>query len=238
MFVASDGADIVLASHHDGGELANVSRHRRFLSKAASSAIRRGAGPERQHGVLVLPRLPRVDPARGLRRARRHPDPRARLRLQGRAADQALAPRRARGRGPRDARLGQARGREQDARAADHGRLRAHDDAPGRLAEGVPRERRHRRRRPARPRDRPRARAGGRRGRASTRPTSAWAGSPGSTKIGGVAVDRYYHVRHHRRPQGRRAGRVARPEHPLAAARRGLLPRRPPLLDVDAASRC
>ena len=44
MFVASDGADIVLASHHDGGELANVSRHRRFLSKAASSAIRRGAG--------------------------------------------------------------------------------------------------------------------------------------------------------------------------------------------------
>ena len=39
MFVASDGADIVLASHHDGGQLANVSRHRRFLSKAASSAI-------------------------------------------------------------------------------------------------------------------------------------------------------------------------------------------------------
>jgi dolichol-phosphate mannosyltransferase len=36
-------ADIVLASHHDG-ELANVSRHRRFLSRAASSAIRRTAG--------------------------------------------------------------------------------------------------------------------------------------------------------------------------------------------------
>jgi dolichol-phosphate mannosyltransferase len=44
MFVAADGADIVLASHHKGGELANVSRHRRFLSQAASSAIRRGAG--------------------------------------------------------------------------------------------------------------------------------------------------------------------------------------------------
>jgi dolichol-phosphate mannosyltransferase len=41
---ARAGADIVLASHHDGGALANVSRHRRFLSKAASSAIRRGAG--------------------------------------------------------------------------------------------------------------------------------------------------------------------------------------------------
>jgi len=42
--VARDGADIVLASHHAGGQLANVSRHRRFLSKAASSAIRAGAG--------------------------------------------------------------------------------------------------------------------------------------------------------------------------------------------------
>ncbi|MDA0180329.1 glycosyltransferase family 2 protein [Solirubrobacter phytolaccae] len=44
MEVAREGADIVLASHHAGGELANVSRHRRFLSKAASSAIRAGAG--------------------------------------------------------------------------------------------------------------------------------------------------------------------------------------------------
>jgi dolichol-phosphate mannosyltransferase len=42
--VADDGADIVLASHHAEGELANVSRHRRFLSRAASSAIRRSAG--------------------------------------------------------------------------------------------------------------------------------------------------------------------------------------------------
>ena len=41
---AQQGADIVLASHHDGGQLANVSRHRRFLSRAASSAIRRSAG--------------------------------------------------------------------------------------------------------------------------------------------------------------------------------------------------
>ena len=41
---ARQGADVVLASHHDGGELQNVSRHRRFLSRAASSAIRRSGG--------------------------------------------------------------------------------------------------------------------------------------------------------------------------------------------------
>jgi dolichol-phosphate mannosyltransferase len=41
MKAAGHGADIVLASHHDGGELVNVARHRRFLSRAASSAIRR-----------------------------------------------------------------------------------------------------------------------------------------------------------------------------------------------------
>jgi dolichol-phosphate mannosyltransferase len=44
LHVAGEDADIVLASHHAGGQLANVSHHRRFLSKAASSAIRRGAG--------------------------------------------------------------------------------------------------------------------------------------------------------------------------------------------------
>jgi dolichol-phosphate mannosyltransferase len=41
---AGGGADIVLASHHGTGELANVSAHRRFLSRAASSVIRRGGG--------------------------------------------------------------------------------------------------------------------------------------------------------------------------------------------------
>jgi dolichol-phosphate mannosyltransferase len=41
---AGAGADIVLASHHGTGELANVSAHRRFLSRAASSVIRRGGG--------------------------------------------------------------------------------------------------------------------------------------------------------------------------------------------------
>ena len=44
MEAAGRGADIVLASHHDGGELVNVARHRRFLSRAASSAIRRSGG--------------------------------------------------------------------------------------------------------------------------------------------------------------------------------------------------
>ena len=41
---AGAGADIVLASHHGTGALANVSAHRRFLSRAASSVIRRGGG--------------------------------------------------------------------------------------------------------------------------------------------------------------------------------------------------
>ncbi|HWI09676.1 MAG TPA: glycosyltransferase [Solirubrobacteraceae bacterium] len=43
---ARAGADVVLASHHDGGELVNVGAHRRFLSKAAAYAIRRSAGLE------------------------------------------------------------------------------------------------------------------------------------------------------------------------------------------------
>jgi dolichol-phosphate mannosyltransferase len=41
---AAARADVVLASHHGTGELANVSAHRRFLSRAASSVIRRGGG--------------------------------------------------------------------------------------------------------------------------------------------------------------------------------------------------
>jgi len=41
---ARSGADVVLASHHDAGELVNVKPHRRFLSRAASYAIRRTAG--------------------------------------------------------------------------------------------------------------------------------------------------------------------------------------------------
>jgi dolichol-phosphate mannosyltransferase len=40
---AREGADVVLASHHQGGELVNVGRHRRLLSRAASYAIRRAA---------------------------------------------------------------------------------------------------------------------------------------------------------------------------------------------------
>ena len=38
---AHSGADVVLASHHDQGELVNVTAHRRFISKAAAYAIRR-----------------------------------------------------------------------------------------------------------------------------------------------------------------------------------------------------
>jgi dolichol-phosphate mannosyltransferase len=42
--LARGGADVVLASHHAEGSLENVSAHRRLLSKAASSVIRRAAG--------------------------------------------------------------------------------------------------------------------------------------------------------------------------------------------------
>jgi dolichol-phosphate mannosyltransferase len=41
---ARSGADVVLASHHGGGQLVNVTAHRRFLSKAAAYAIRRTSG--------------------------------------------------------------------------------------------------------------------------------------------------------------------------------------------------
>lgn len=41
---ARSGADVVLASHHHGGELVNVGAHRRFLSRAAAYAIRRTSG--------------------------------------------------------------------------------------------------------------------------------------------------------------------------------------------------
>jgi len=44
--VARSGADVVLASHHDGGELVNVGAHRRFMSKAAAYAIRSISGLE------------------------------------------------------------------------------------------------------------------------------------------------------------------------------------------------
>jgi dolichol-phosphate mannosyltransferase len=41
---ARNGADVVLASVHAGGELVNVGRSRRFLSQAAAYAIRASAG--------------------------------------------------------------------------------------------------------------------------------------------------------------------------------------------------
>lgn len=42
--LAREGNDVVLASHHAGGQLENVSAHRLLLSKLASSVIRRAAG--------------------------------------------------------------------------------------------------------------------------------------------------------------------------------------------------
>jgi dolichol-phosphate mannosyltransferase len=44
LVAARCGADVVLASHHAGGALVNVSKHRRFFSSAAAHAIRRTSG--------------------------------------------------------------------------------------------------------------------------------------------------------------------------------------------------
>ena len=59
-------------------------------------------------------------------------------------------------------------------------------------------------------------------------------GLAGSTKIGGVAVDRYYHAVTTTDDKVVALAEYARAEHPLASARRGLLPRRRRALDVDA----
>lgn len=62
---AREGADVVLASHHDaGGELVGVSGLRRFLSHAASFAIRRGAGLDART-VSNFFRVYRVEALRG-----------------------------------------------------------------------------------------------------------------------------------------------------------------------------
>ena len=68
---AHSGADVVLASHHDQGELVNVTAHRRFLSKAAAYAIRRTSGLD----AKTVSSFFRVYRASALRAAyRRHGD--------------------------------------------------------------------------------------------------------------------------------------------------------------------
>ena len=200
---AHSGADVVLASHHDQGELVGVTAHRRFLSKAAAYAIRRTSGLD----AKTVSSFFRVYRASALRAAyRRHGDELIResgLRLQGRAADQARPHGRPDRRGAGGARLVQARGHEQAARAADDGRLRAPDDAAGRRAgagmtPGVLR---------------PIRGAGvgivgggllglatgyrlARRGVPVTvyEASARVGGLAGTTRIGGVEVDRYYHA--------------------------------------------
>ncbi len=134
---ARDGADVVLASHHAAGELVNVGAHRRFLSRAASYAIRRTAGLD----ASTVSSFFRVYRASVLRAAyERHGDDLIRergLRLQGGDPDQARPHGRTRRRGARGARLVAPRGREQDARAADDRRLRPADDAPASRREGA-----------------------------------------------------------------------------------------------------
>ena len=128
---ARGGADIVLASLCDGAELVNVARHRRALSHAASFVIRRGSGLD-AHTVSSFFRVYRAGALRkAYDAARRRPDPRAGLRLQGGDPDQARPDgRRDRG-GSGLGRLEQPRGREQAARAPDRPRLRAGHGPPG-----------------------------------------------------------------------------------------------------------
>ena len=132
---ARDGADVVLASHHAGGELANVSRHRRFLSKAASSAIRRGGGLD----ASTVSSFFRVYRAVGAARAAttRYGD--AFIRERGFACKAEILIKLSRlgitvAEVPVTLDWSKPRGREQDARAADDGRLRAADGPPGRFA--------------------------------------------------------------------------------------------------------
>jgi dolichol-phosphate mannosyltransferase len=68
--VAREGADIVLASHHGDGQLVNVAAHRRLLSRAAASAIRRSAG--RGLDAKTVSSFFRVYRAEALRKAYDH----------------------------------------------------------------------------------------------------------------------------------------------------------------------
>ena len=166
--LARGGADVVLASTHARAAGSRTwAARRRVLSRAA---VLRDPPHERRgraHGLDLLPRLPRIDPAPGLRRATAT----TLVRERGFACKAELLfklgpPRRAARGGARGDRLVAARGREQDARAPHDGRLHAADDAAG----VRPPRRSARERRDAAARSRPRGAA---RGRGRRRPARA-----------------------------------------------------------------
>ena len=193
------------------------------------------ARPGRDDGVLVLPRVPGLDPGPRRRDLRRRPDHRARLRLQGRDPRQAGRRRRPRRGGHDRPRRLAAHRREQDAPAPDHGRLRCGWSPPAAASRGPPDERaarRHRRGRDPRPHHRlpPRAeRRAGRRvrgGRGPRRPGRHLRPRrpPGGPLLPRRAADR----RPRHRPRRRGGRRLAAAPAPRG---RRLLRRGPALLD-------
>ena len=72
---ARSDADLVLASVHGGGRMVNVGFVRRTLSRGRRDRRAPGARPRRAHRIVVLSRVPRVDPSRRVRALRRRPHP-------------------------------------------------------------------------------------------------------------------------------------------------------------------
>ena len=246
---AREGADVVLASHHGGGDARERRPHRRVLL-AAPPPTRSAAAPGLDaRTVSSFFRVYRAErPARRLRPARRPVHPRGRLRLQGGDPGQAR-PRWAPGaevpvtldwsrrEGESKMRVLPTMGgyaRMMARQVADRGERRRMSAC----RPGVG----HRRRRPARPRpSRYRlAGAGVPVTRLRARPRSS-AGWRARTDWAAYHVDRYYHAVLPTDDRVLDAGRGARAggrDFRLRRARRGLLPRRPAGVDVDAARSC
>jgi dolichol-phosphate mannosyltransferase len=121
---AAEGAGLVLASVHGGGRMLNVTRSRRLLSAGAGVAVRHALALD----ARTVSSFFRVYRASVLRAAiARHGDRLIQergFRLQGRTPGQDERARRDHRRGAGRPRRGPPRGREQDAGAADDGRIR------------------------------------------------------------------------------------------------------------------
>ena len=224
----------------------SVGRHRVALSRAASFADPPRRGARRAHRLVVLPRLPRGDPARAA--TRRHG--RSFIRERGFACKAEIL--------VKLDRLGarveevpvdlDASRREGESKMrvlptmGGYARLMARQARrPPGARPHDPAERRHHRRRPARP---------GHRASAWSRPACAvtvyerdaqLGGLAGTTPLGGIPIDRYYHVVLPTDDRVRDAGRGGRAGRRRFRFRRtgvGLLPGRPSGLDVVGPASC
>src|SRR5262245_48005840 len=115
------------------GVVGDAQRERPAADAEPRRRLRGPALPRRrgQDGLVVLPRLPRLDAARGPDALRRRPHPRAGLRLQGGDPREARVDGREDRGGPGRARQLEADRREQDARDADRARVLPHAGPPG-----------------------------------------------------------------------------------------------------------